>query len=222
MKLYLILVFLMLASIAFLGGCKTEDKVETPQPTPTPIADFPKSDTSLKWDDKHRNGKLWTQTTLDVIDDSNLPDSEPSDMAAYCPNYKKLSRNERGLVWANMAVAIAKRESGFKPDTVYKESNGVDSIGLFQLSYGDRFCPKSKSKGDLRKGTVNITCAVKLMDYFVKQDNVVASGGYVKYGAKPPKGLARYWSVIRDDDKKGKHHKREIQSTVKALSFCNG
>jgi hypothetical protein len=182
--------------------------VPTPTPTPKPV-------TNLEW-----NNEQWSYHLTNEINKSELPNLAPTDVKEYCPKYRELSRNQMRDFWAVLAVAIAKRESDYKPTTVYKESNGVDSIGLYQLSYGDRFCPKTKAAGDLQDPLVNISCAVKLMDHYVSMDNTVAAGGYVKYGAPSPKGLARYWSVIRVPDTKSKHFLAEIKAKTSAISFC--
>jgi len=68
---------------------------------------------------------------------------------------------------------------------------------------------------------VNIDCAVKLMGHFIAKDRVVASGGYVKAGAPDPKGLARYWAVIRVPDKKRKHKLSEIIAMTRQSPGCN-
>lgn len=148
---------------------------------------------------------------------SECPDIIPTDIAEWCPKYAQLSRPERVEFWCVLAVAICYRESGYNPDASMVESNGDVSEGLFQMTYGNYGCPKSKKDGDLRDPFINITGAVKNFEKWVKLDKVVSQGGYVKYGAAPAKGIARYWSVARDRDSKSKHHKAEIQAKTLAL-----
>lgn len=154
----------------------------------------------------------------------NLTDQYPAlnkgeaDMAKrFCPGYGKMTPEQRIVAWGYLASAVISHESGcvnaagntancyttgaiFKQCSSMTESNGVDSIGFFQLSYGDSYCPKKKSEGNLCDPGVNIKCGVKLMAKFVAMDGVVAGGGYVAAGNPPAKGLARYWSVIRLPD----------------------
>jgi Transglycosylase SLT domain len=201
-----LLIFIVIAVSYFLIGCQTVQEPSVP-----PNVTLPK----LDW-----NNENWTYHLVNEINKSKLPDLNPKDVDAYCPKYNELNRNKKRDMWAVLAVAIAKRESNFKPTTVFKESNGIDSIGLYQLSYGDRFCPKNKSIGDLQDPLINISCAVKTMEFHVANDGIIASGGYVSYGAPPAKGLARYWSVIRVPDRKSNHFLKEIKTKTNAASGC--
>jgi hypothetical protein len=172
---------------------------------------------ALPWNKPTWSGELEKQIAARLADF----DRASADMESrFCPNYGKLSSRGRVTAWAHLAVAIARFESGFNPRTVYRESNGVDSIGLYQLSYGDRHCPRSRRIGDLKDPIVNIRCAVAIMADYVGADRAVAAGGYVRYGAPPPKGLARYWSVLRVPDSKSKHRLAEIIALAKKAPRC--
>ena len=118
-------------------------------------------------------------------------------------------------------VAVAKYESGYNPKSRFKESTGQDSIGLYQLSYGDHNCPKTKAEGNLEDPVTNIVCAVYIASDLIGDDLVVASGGYKKFGAQPPRGMARYWAVIREKDSKRPHKKAEIKASVTSLKVCH-
>lgn len=214
--LIFICVMTMYVLMNLIGCVKPEDQsVITPTPTPVATPSPTPAMVSLAW------GKpSWSEHMMKEIAATKLSEREPKDVKDYCRKYESMIKADRNTFWAVLAVAIAKPESNYNPATQYKESDGNMSIGLYQLSYGDRFCPTSKSKGDLTNPMVNISCAVKLMDYFVALDGVIAAGGYTAYGAPPSKGLARYWSVVRVPDRKSKHHLAEIQSKTKALNFC--
>jgi hypothetical protein len=138
------------------------------------------------------------------------------DVEDYHPSYRALTKEQRLEVWAAMCVAISKFESAWRPADAMTESTGAISQGLFQLTYGDSYCPKSKSEGDLNDPITNIRCAIAIMGSLVKLDGVIASGGYTAYGAPAARGIARYWSVIRVPDTKSKHHKSEIQSSTRS------
>lgn len=198
-----------------LNSCVSPSK-EGPKPQPAAEEPTLADSVNLDW-----GNNTWSLFLTTAIKDQ-LPklDKAKGDMKRFCPRYEALSPEGRVLAWAHLAVAIAKRESGYKPATVYMESNGVASIGLYQLSYGDRNCPKKQSDGDLKDPFVNIVCAVKLMGHFAELDGVVAAGGYVSYGAPPAKGLARYWSVIRVPDKKSKHHLDFIKAQTAKAPGC--
>ncbi len=153
-------------------------------------------------------------------------DRAANDMEArFCPKYKSLTNTRKQIVWAYLANAIVQFESGhdgkrIKTCTKFDESNGDLSEGWFQLTYGNKFCPRKKSEGDLCDVKVNASCGVKLMAHFIHRAGIVTDGGYVAYGAKPPKGLAEYWSVARMPDKKSQHHLSAIMEKTKKAPGC--
>lgn len=150
-------------------------------------------------------------------------DKGASDMdARFFPDYSKLPAEGRARVILTLFGAIASYESGidkatgfFKTSVVYPESNGVASEGLYQLSYGDDHAPKSKAQGDLHDPILNLTVALNIGADLVARDGLIAAGGYPSYGAPSPKGLARYWSVIRVPDTHDNHHLADIIAKTK-------
>lgn len=195
--------------------CKPQAvKPEEPAPLQVPVNQH--TEFVLDWGHPE-----WTAELLARIGE-HMPafNTAAKDMVRFCPHYAQLDKETRAKVLAVLAVAIAKRESNFKTETVYKESTGVDSIGLYQLSYGDKYCPTKKASGDLKDPLINIGCAVKLMASYSQSDQVIAAGGYVKYGAPPARGLARYWSVLRVPDSKSKHHLAEIIARTQLAPGC--
>lgn len=160
-------------------------------------------------------------TTLDLLPKLNAAADDMD--RRFFPGYKGLVPVAQAKVWLTLFGAIAARESGidkatgfFKTSVVYKESNGADSEGLYQLTYGDRHAPRSKAEGNLHDPITNLTVALKIGSDLVAADGLVAAGGYIKYGASPAKGLAKYWSVIRTPDSKSAHHLAEIIVKTKA------
>ncbi len=164
----------------------------------------------------------WTTVLVEGLKEQ-LPklDKAAVDMRRFCPKYATLTPDQRVIAWAHLAVGIARYETtGYNPLSSMKESNGKYSTGLFQLTYGDSFCPKTKKDGLLTTPSVNIKCAVKLMGNLVEKDALVAAGGYVKYGAKSPKGLAKYWAVVRTPDSKRKHRLADIIAIAGKAPGC--
>lgn len=168
----------------------------------------------------------WTSAGLSLIKSELLDsfDQGAKDMERFFPGYGKLNPDQRAKVWLTLFGAICSFESGpsnpksgefFRTNVVYKESDGSDSEGLFQLTYGNKFCPKTKAEGNLHDPILNLLAALRLGASFVAADDVVAFGGYTKYGAPPARGLAKYWSAIRVPDNKSKHHLAEIISKTK-------
>ncbi|HMS95276.1 MAG TPA: transglycosylase SLT domain-containing protein [Tabrizicola sp.] len=173
----------------------------------------------LAWEANHPERQAWSQRLRAEIALQLGDFGVPSDIASYCPGYGSLPDPQRGEVWATLAVAIARRESSYKPTTVFMEPPplNVASVGLFQLSYEDGFgwCSLDLASESLKDPLNNIDCAVGAMARYVKRDGVVAAGS----SSGDARGLARYWSVIRDGST---HFKAEIMAATRALPFCEG
>ncbi len=142
------------------------------------------------------------------------------DMQRFCPNYLSMSEDQQVMAWGYLISGIVKFESGYQLSDAMTESNGAVSQGLFQLTYGDSHCPKSRSEANLNDPSVNIGCAVQIMGDEAGDDGVVAGGGYVKYGAPPARGLARYWSVLRVPDSNRSHHLSDIMAMAGKAPGC--
>ncbi|HEU4885972.1 MAG TPA: transglycosylase SLT domain-containing protein, partial [Longimicrobium sp.] len=123
----------------------------------------------------------------------------------------QLAADQQLRFWGELIVAMAKFESGWKPDVIFHEPPplGVDSVGLLQLSYEDqagyKLEPLDRARKSLEDPLVNLRCAVKIMAKLVKKDGVVARGA-----KKQSRGAARYWSVLREG-----HHVDEIKARVR-------
>jgi hypothetical protein len=192
---------------AALIGCKSPTQL--PDATPAPAV-------KLKW-----NNDVWSKYLVEQISIHFEEFDKAKDAVKFCPKYERLSKEQKSVMWAHFVVAVTKFESGYNTNSVYKESNGVDSIGLLQLSYGDKGdCPKSGFQGDLKDPLVNLKCGVSIFARMISQDLVVARGGYQKYGVPAAEGAARYWSVLRSPDAKSKHHLKEIQELSAVAPGC--
>ena len=226
-----LLAFILMYLLAcVLAGCKSQP----------PAPEAPKQDQKVEQNVALPGFRLEWSKMMFIEVDRNFEalDKASKDMATrFCPKYALMDRTSRVIAWSHLAAAMIKFESGRDKKTGYiktcstmTESTGQDSIGFFQLSYGDRNCPSSKKAGDLCEPSVNIKCGVATMAHWVGQHGVVAAGGYESTGAPAPKGLARYWSVIRVPDPKprvvkGKrvqrpHHLKEIIDIVRASPGC--
>jgi hypothetical protein len=199
-------------SLLLILSCKTM------APMPDPIKVEPGQETTIVLDWKQPG---WDKALIAEIA-SRLSDfNKAKDMNLYCAKYDSLSSADKTIAWASLFVAVAKFESNYNPKSKMTESNGDVSQGLFQLTYGNSHCPKSKAHGDLDNPFINIGCAVNIAADYTAKDGTVAEGGYVQHGAKPSRGLARYWSVLRAPDLKSRHHLAEIKSKVSKLPLCN-
>jgi len=188
----------------------------TPVPTPKPpgIIAFKIPGFKQPWSDKVKamlnEPDLWAQFQAARGDFQDR----------FCPNYSKLGVDLQRLAWGFLVGAVVSFESSYNPNSAFEESNGDWSEGLLQLTYGNSFCPKSKAAGNIRDPIINLNCGVRIMGKYLAQDRVVASGGYPQYGAPPPKGLARYWAVIRVPDSKRQHDLKSIIAMTKTAPGC--
>jgi hypothetical protein len=102
--------------------------------------------------------------------------------------------------YAKILVKMAYYESKYSPSTVYRESFGVNSTGLYQISiqsanYSKRGNCGFKNEAELKDPIKNIKCAVKIFTALIKErgDNSIAG----KSLSKGWLGASRYWSVLR-------------------------
>ena len=115
---------------------------------------------------------------------SKILSRAPSDAKTFCPQGMNLNN------WTELLGSMAKWESGFDPNQVYRESFGVNSIGLLQLSVSDKaYGCDFKTEADVKDPLKNISCAVRIMEKWTLKDGVISTPAN--------KGSARYWAVLR-------------------------
>lgn len=189
-------------------------------PKPAEIPAKPEIPTAKGYELPNFNQK-WADFTVKAVKAqlANLNKGK-EDMKRFCPKYNELNIDQQAIAWGYLISAMIKFESDYNVNSDYNESDGNVSRGLLQLSYGDQFCPKSKAEGDLHDPYINLACGIKIMGSYVARDSVIAAGGYVKYGAPAPKGLARYWAVLRVPDSKSKHELAEIIARSRKAPGC--
>lgn len=163
----------------------------------------------LSWEKDHSERKAWSLAVRDEIALALPSFDKAKDVKDYCPRYNDLLVEQRINVWSEMVSRIAKFESGWKPTSTYQEPKppngpGTLSVGLLQLSTGDRGCPKTVD--GLKDPIKNLQCGVGLMKFFIDKDGLIA---------KDKIGIARYWSVMRPG-----HHIDEIKASTRSLAFC--
>jgi hypothetical protein len=143
----------------------------------------------------------------------------PADASDFCPTYASLSREDRKAVWVQLISAMAVKESDLDPTQTYVENfkdssrNQVKSRGLLQLSFESAQaygCEVNKPE-DLHNSALNLRCGVKILDHWISQDGVIASKAKDSW-----RGGARYWSVLRNPQKK-----KFIFDSTGALALCH-
>lgn len=173
----------------------------TPSKKPTtPIVEPPKQEQALKlaWGDM----PVWTKALTDAVNASDL-----KEVKSPCKTLKA-----KDCLIQTISI-MAKFESGFKPETSYKEGfndskgKAVISRGLLQISQESAnqsaYACGIKKAEDLHDPKVNLECAVKIAVYWINKDQVFFGGEKL--------GLGRYWSVGRKSSK----------SNAKILSYLS-
>ena len=144
----------------------------------------------------------------------------PDDIIEFCPNYFKLSADERLTFWSNFLSALSYAESKHDTNLEYREnftdSSGskVISTGLFQLSYesSKAYNCNVSSHNDLKNPQINIECATKILNKWISIDHCITGRKFMLFGKW--KGGARYWSVLRK-----KKTKNNIINNLKTIKL---
>ncbi len=167
------------------------------------------------------SGRQWTNTAEDTIKQTNLYRQVPDDIMNFCPTYPKLSQIHRIQFWVGLLSAIVKHESQFNTHLTYTErffdghGNAVISRGLAQLSIESanqkRYSCDIKNEMELHDAKNNIECAIKILDYWVNQDQVISGKLSTHLGG------ARYWSVLR----KGRSELEQIKVFTQSMPMCS-
>jgi len=190
---YLIIVLLLVS-------CNTKQKKEVNKPTKLkPITSSMKY--TFKWDNQK-----YTKYLVDSLKTSELIKLKPTDIKQF------------GVIkdpirfYGNILVEMAYYESKFNTMEKYKESFGLWSRGLFQLSKedGKRYKCNFTTEQSVHNAKANIECAILILQKLVKQDNHLAGRVRGKW-----KGGARYWAVLRGTRKYTKKALQAIKNINK-------
>lgn len=172
------------------------------------------------WKKVNKDGS-WTLAAKSTIKATKLVTLVPKDIKIFCLAYYQLDAHKRMRFWVSLLSAMAKPDSGFKPETKYVEPDIVDaskqsvvSRGLLQISmesanqkaYG---CGIQQTQV-LRGVDVNLNCAAQIMQHWVEKDDFITAT------SKPAVVLARYWSALRA----WCGHPDEIASFTKGMEAC--
>lgn len=197
----------------------SEPTVDEPAPPPPPPPPPPELlMPGLAWENNHSERLPWSAELRTQVRANLLSFNKATDWADFCPGWGSLSDDNKVDVVATMAVGIAKFESNYNPHTIFHEPPplGVDSVGLFQLSYENGFtwCTLDRPNKSLEDPINNIKCAVPKMAKLIAKDKIIAAGST---GANAM-GLSRYWSVMRLGSG---HHLEDIRAMTHNLPVCH-
>lgn len=174
--------------------------VQKPTPLPTQVVGGP---VKADWDGNPKAAQ-WTDFLLkalkthgkDLLAMKNIADSK-----TWCPSFSSLTEDQKLRFFVMLISSMCRYESGFKPETTYKEDfndaggENVISRGLLQVSvessnsYLKKAGLPSVTAADLHDAYTNLMVGVVILNRWIPQDGVIASGDN--------KGGGRYWSVLR-------------------------
>lgn len=164
---------------------------------------------TTRWD--HRTeAPAWTRATLSALRSHGTPmlESTPADIAVFCPGFETATTAERGAFWAGLFSALARYESGWRPDAAGAGGRYRGLLQIFPQSARYHGCAIDDA-GELYDGRKNLSCAVRIAAKAVARDGVVA-GGPGNWG-----GVAADWPPMRDNGKRA-----EIAAFTSAQSYC--
>jgi Transglycosylase SLT domain len=164
---------------------------------------------AMGWD--HRpEAPVWTEKTLLAVaaEDTNLADTVPRDIGAWCPGYAKADIVERRAFWAGLMSAVAKHESTWNPAA---SGGGGQWIGLMQIAprTAQQYGCEATSTAALKDGGANLQCAVEIAATQIGRDDAVAGSGNA--------GMGRDWAPFRNASKRA-----EMAAWTSAQAYCQG
>lgn len=185
----------------------------------------------LSWESSHPERQAWSDALIASLAQKITEMGKAKDIYTFCPKYNLLEPKGKLIVFAELMVGMAKFESGWKPETSYREcrkdkcvygecfnhaTHGycmvggsqedggvITSIGLLQMSLAsaNRYGCELKESNDLYEPTKNLECAVKILSSRIKSMGSIASS-------------SPYYAVIKTTNPN--NHIKDIQDLVKA------
>ena len=177
--------FTILALALLLSAC------DKPAPVAAPEVIVPQGkETSLMCEPKWCYGEK--------VLESLTPRMLAADPGIYCPKHKQVNMRE---FWVAFSKAVHRAESNWSPTHAYTENfidkltgKKAESVGLWQLSVGDKLNYKTPNCKDLtaeklRNAQINLACGLEIIDARLQRD----------VGKSFKDSLGKYWSTIRDN-----------------------
>lgn len=164
---------------------------------------------ATRWD--HRpEAEVWTRGALDALaeDGEALVATVPADVEAWCPAYPGNGPEARAAFWVGLMSALAKHESTWNPAAV---GGGGLWVGLLQIDprTARGYRCEADSSAELKDGTGNLACAVRIMAHQVPRHGVIA-GAPGNWG-----GVAADWGPMRSAAKRA-----EMAAWTRTQPYC--
>ncbi|MBD3677359.1 MAG: transglycosylase SLT domain-containing protein [Rhodobacteraceae bacterium] len=164
----------------------------------------------MRWDHRPEAAE-WTSATLAALRShgSALPQIVPYDIAEWCPAYPSASLREREAFWAGLFSALAKHESTWRPEAA---GGGGRWIGLLQIApaTAEGYDCRATSPRQLKDGSANLSCGVRIAAHQVVRDNAVMDDGSGNW-----RGMARDWAPFRSESKRA-----DMAAWTRSQSYC--
>ncbi|WP_172795283.1 hypothetical protein [Bdellovibrio bacteriovorus] len=140
----------------------------------------------------NKEGQLgsWGSYTLQQIKEKpdSFGENIPDDITKWCPNYPKMSKDQRELYWVWIIMSMASSESSCNPRNDNPNAPNGTAIGLLQV--WKPVCPKAR---DLHVPYQNIQCGIDLLAKELQNRDTLMTPT-----SKGPEGT--YWGPLRSDD----------------------
>lgn len=164
----------------------------------------------MRWDHRPESDR-WTADTLAAIysHGTSLIETIPADIDTWCPGYETAGADDRAAFWAGLLSALAKHESTWNP----KASGGGGLwIGLTQIDprTARAYDCNATTVGELKNGSANLSCAVRIAAYQVARDDAVVSDGSGGW-----RGMSRDWAPFRSSSKR-----QDMAAWTSAQPYC--
>ena len=172
------------------------------------------------WDAKNRHYTLLARSAINDVGEGLLT-AEPVDVGQFCWSYTGLDREARLWFWSDLLASMSKLESNHNEELQYTErfadaqGHRVVSRGLLQLSIESSHnyqCGLSRAE-QLHSPEENIRCATRILNKWVTQDRAIGGGNAFTDNWQ---GGARYWSVLRNSEKR-----QLIQQRMQNEAYCH-
>lgn len=190
-------------------------------PVPLPDNHVP-SAVPLTWENGEPTRAAWSKTTFKTIEQEFPALDHVQDAASFCPQFRKLTHEQRVNFWGMLVSEVARYESSWNPASRMKESGmGTDPVthahvyseGLLQMSYQDalwnpgcdfdwnkdKHLPADDPKKTILSPFRNLRCGVMVLAKQINNHKVIALDS------------GEYWSTLR----KGSEKEKEIAVNVR-------
>jgi Transglycosylase SLT domain len=161
----------------------------------------------MRWDARPE-AEEWTRATMAAVRDAGLTEVLPVDIATWCPAYPGNDELRRAAFWTGVLSALTRHESTHNPEAV---GGGGLYHGLLQIlpSTARQYGCTATTGAELRDGTANLQCAVR-----IAAENVIRDGAVAREDGRNA-GIARDWGPMTVAARRA-----EMAEWTRAQDYC--